>query len=273
MGQFPSFVGRHRACALRPRPPLSLDLLTVFLLLLAGFVAGGINAIAGGGSLLTLPLLIFIGLPPTVANATNRIGVLLGGVGATVTFHRRQLIPWAWVRFGLPPALAGVALGTWSAMQIGDVAFERVLALVLVATAGWMIWHPLEPSLEGSADLPEGSRRWLVRLAFLGLGWYGGFIQAGIGFLFLALLATCRLDLVRANAIKNTLVLAFTVLAVVIFAFAGMIDWTAGLVVAAGQYFGSALGVHLQILKGQAWVRNVLTVMIVLFAIRLVLGG
>ena len=77
----------------------------------------------------------------------------------------------------------------------------------------------------------------------------------------------------RANAIKNTLVLAFTIVAVAIFAFAGMIDWTAGLVVAVGQYFGSALGVHLQILKGQAWVRNVLTLMIVLFAIRLVVGG
>lgn len=252
---------------------MSLDPLNVLMLLLAGFVAGGINAIAGGGSLLTLPLLIFIGLPPTVANATNRIGVLLGGVGATVTFHRRRLIPYEWVHFGLPPALAGVALGTWSAMQIGDVAFERMLALVLVATAGWMIWHPIEPSLEGSAELPRGGRRWLVRLALLGLGWYGGFIQAGIGFLFLALFAACRLDLVRANAIKNTLVLAFTIVAVVMFAFAGMIDWTAGLVVAAGQYVGSTLGVHLQILKGQAWVRNVLTVTIVLFAIRLVMGG
>jgi uncharacterized membrane protein YfcA len=252
---------------------VSFDLLTIALLAAAGFVAGIINAVAGGGSLLTLPLLIFIGLPPTVANATNRIGVLVGGVGATVTFHRKGLIPGAWVRFGFPPAVVGVALGTWSAMTIGDVAFERVLAFILVATAGWMVWKPIEPSLEGTLALPSGRRRWWVRLAFFGIGWYAGFIQAGVGFLFLALLAGCGLDLVRANAIKNSLVLAFTVLAVVIFSFAGLLRWPAGLIVAVGQYFGSALGVHLQVLKGQAWVRNVLTVMIVLFALRLLFGG
>jgi uncharacterized membrane protein YfcA len=251
---------------------LSEQILTALLLAGAGLVAGVINAIAGGGSLLTLPLLIFVGLPPTVANATNRIGVLVGGVGATVTFQRRGLIPWHWVRFGALPAFAGVATGTWAAMTIGDVAFEKVLAFVLVATAGLMIWRPVQPGAEGTDALPEGAKRWWVRLGFFGLGWYGGFIQAGVGFLFLALLAGCGLDLVRANAIKNTLVLAFTTLALAIFASAGLLDWTAGLIVAAGQYFGSWLGVHLQILKGQAWVRNVLTVMVVLFALRLLFG-
>ncbi len=249
------------------------QILTPVLLALAGLAAGVINAIAGGGSLLTLPLLIFVGLPPTVANATNRIGVLVGGIGATVEFQRRRLIPWSWVRFGALPSFLGVAAGTWAAMAIGDVAFERVLAFVLVATAGWMIWKPVDPPAEGTDALPEGAKRWWARLAFFGLGWYGGFIQAGVGFLFLALLAGSGVDLVRANAIKNTLVLAFTALAVAIFAYAGLMDWTAGFIVAIGQYVGSAFGVHLQILKGQAWVRNVLTVTIVIFALRLLFGG
>lgn len=249
------------------------DILTPLMLVGAGLVAGTVNSIAGGGSLLTLPLLIFVGLPSTVANATNRIAVLVGGIGATGSFQKRGLIPWAWVRFGLPPALVGVGVGTWGAMRIGDVAFERVLAAILIAAAAWMIWNP-PPPLAGENPLePERERRWLLVAAFFGLGLYSGFIQAGIGFLFLALLAANGLDLVRANAVKVPLILAFTVLAVAIFTYNGLMDWSAGLMLAAGQFFGAKLGVHLQVLKGQEWVRKVLTVTIVIFAVRLIVGG
>lgn len=245
------------------------ELLIALMLAAAGFVAGAINSIAGGGSLLTLPLLIFVGLPPTVANASNRIAIFIAGIGATMSFHKRDLIPFEWVRFGLPPALVGVVLGTWGATQIGDVAFERVLAVVLVLGAAYMIWRPGEVPEGLAAPIPEGSRRWLLRIAFFGLGCYSGFIQAGVGFLFLALLSSNGLDLVRANAVKIPLVLVFTMLSVVLFWMNGLLDWRAGLSLAAGQFFGAKLGVHLQVLKGQAWVRNVLTVAIVVFAIRL----
>lgn len=249
------------------------DFVTPLLLLGAGALAGTLNSIAGGGSLLTLPLLIFIGLPPTVANASNRIAIFVGGIGATTSFHRRRLIPFAWLRLALPPALAGVVLGTWGAIRIGDVAFERVLAVVLVVAATWIIWHPVE-SLEGvAARPPEGGKRWLLIGAFFALGLYSGFIQAGIGFLFLALMSANGLGLVRGNALKAPLILAFTGLAVLLFAFNDMLDWVAGGNLAIGQFFGAKLGVHLQVLKGQAWVRNVLTVAIVAFAVRLLIGG
>jgi uncharacterized membrane protein YfcA len=247
------------------------DLLTTLMLIGAGFVAGTINSIAGGGSLLTLPLLIFIGLPATVANGTNRIAIFVGGIGATTSFHRRKLIPFAWVKFGLPPALVGVVLGTWAAVEIGDVAFERVLAGILVLAAAWMIWHPVTPPEQTEAFAPDPEKRWLLMGAFFLLGCYSGFIQAGIGFLFLALLSANGLDLVRGNAVKVPLILAFTALAIPLFALGGNLDWVAGLSLASGQFFGAKLGVHLQVLKGQAWVRNVLTVAIVIFAIRLVL--
>ena len=250
---------------------MSFDLLTTLMLIGAGFVAGTINSIAGGGSLLTLPLLIFIGLPATVANGTNRIAIFVGGIGATTEFHRRKLIPFAWVKFGLPPALVGVALGTWAATEIGDVAFERVLAGILVLAAAWMIWHPVTPPEHTETLAPDPEKRWLLMSAFFLLGCYSGFIQAGIGFLFLALLSANGLDLVRGNAVKVPLILAFTALAIPLFALGDNLNWVAGLSLAAGQFFGARLGVHLQVLKGQAWVRNVLTVAIVLFAIRLVL--
>ncbi len=250
---------------------VSFDFLTSVMLVGAGFVAGTINSIAGGGSLLTLPLLIFMGLPATVANGTNRIAIFVGGIGATTSFHRRGLIPAAWVKFGLPPALLGVALGTWAATEVGDVAFERVLAAILVLAAAWMIWRPVTPPEESGTLAPDPAKRWPLSGAFFLLGCYSGFIQAGVGFLFLALLSANGLDLVRGNAVKVPLNLAFASLAIPLFALGGNLDWSAGLSLAAGQFFGAKLGVHLQVLKGQAWVRNVLTVAIVIFAVRLVL--
>lgn len=249
------------------------DIVTPVLLVGAGLVAGTINAIAGGGSLLTLPLLIFIGLPPTVANATNRIGVFIGGIGATRSFHKRDLIPYDWIRMAIGPSFVGVLLGTWAAMEVGDVAFERILAGVLVLAAAYMIRRPADPPEDGEAAKPRHERRWLLRAGFVGLGFYSGFIQAGVGFLFLALLSGSGLDLVRGNAVKVLTILILALVSIPIFALGGMMDWTAGLLLAAGQYFGGVLGVHLQVLKGQAWVRNFLTVTIVLFALRLFLGG
>ncbi|MDE3004356.1 MAG: sulfite exporter TauE/SafE family protein [Gemmatimonadota bacterium] len=251
---------------------MPFDFLTTVSLIGAGFLAGTINSIAGGGSLLTLPLLIFTGLPATVANGTNRIAIFAGGIGATTSFHRRKLIPFAWVKFALPPALIGVALGTWGANTIGDVAFERILAGILVLTAVWMVWHPVTPPDFAELSAPDPEKRWLLMGAFFLLGVYSGFIQAGVGFLFLALLSAQGLDLVRGNAVKVPLILAFTALAIPLFALGNNLDWIAGLSLASGQFFGAKLGVRLQVLKGQAWVRNVLTVAVLVFAIQLVFG-
>lgn len=247
-------------------------ILTTLLLIGAGFFAGILNAIAGGGSLVSLPLLIFVGLPATVANATNRIALFIGGIGATHSFARRDLIPTAWFKLAIPPALLGVVLGTWGATQVGDVAFERVLAAVLLLAAVLIMWQPLKV-MEGAEvpDPPTGAKRWLLLLTFFGLGIYSGFIQAGVGFLFVALFASQGIDLIRANGIKAPLILMFTGLAMVLFMFTGLLNWVAGLSLAAGQFFGAKFGVRLQVLKGQKWVRTVLIVTIVAFSLRLLL--
>lgn len=252
---------------------VSQELMTPLLLVGAGLLAGTLNSIAGGGSLLTLPLLIIIGLPPTLANATNRIAIFIGGIGATTSFHRRSLIPTAWLKLALPPALMGVVLGTWGALRIGDVAFERVLAVVLVTAAAWLIWHPVKSPAVGNVIPPEGRKRVILMGAFFFIGIYSGFIQAGIGFLLIALTTANGLDLIRGNAFKAPLLLAFTGLAVILFAANGMLDWAAGLNLALGQFFGAKLGVHLQVLKGQAWVRNVLTAAILVSVIQLLIVG
>lgn len=246
---------------------------TALLLLGAGALAGVLNSIAGGGSLLTLPMLIFVGLPATVANATNRIALFIGGIGATHSFAKRELIPGDWLKIGLPPSLVGVVFGVWGATRIGDVAFERVLAVILLLAAGFIVWRPL-PVTGGQVHPPPrgtAKHRWLM-LGFFGLGAYSGFVQAGVGFLFTAMLAAQGLDLVRANGVKAALILAYAGLAIVLFWFTGLLDWVAGLTLSVGQFFGSKAGVRLQVLRGQEWVRMVFILAIVGFSLQLVFG-
>jgi uncharacterized membrane protein YfcA len=246
---------------------------TSLILFLVGLVAGTLNVIAGGGSLLTLPVMIFLGLPPTVANGTNRVAILIQNVGATWSFHRRKLISKEWVFLAVPPALVGVVLGTLAAVRIGDLTFQRILAVILVAVAAWTVWHPLKPPEEGDALPPTGGKRWAFAAFFFMVGAYGGFIQAGVGFMILAVTTAGGLNLIRGNALKVTLVLAFTPLALVVFAWSGKVDWAMGFALAAGNFLGAMAGVRLQIQKGHKWVRNVVTVTIVVFAVRLLFSG
>ena len=250
------------------------DALTSSLLLfLAGLVAGTLNVIAGGGSMLTLPVMIFLGLPPTVANGTNRVAILIQNVGASWSFHRRKLISREWLILAVPPAVVGAVLGTLVAVRIGDLAFQKILAVILVGAAAWTVWRPVNPPEEGAPLPPAGRRRWAFATFFFLVGVYGGFIQAGVGFIILAVTSAGGLNLIRGNALKVALILAFTPLALALFAWSGKVDWAMGLALAAGNFLGAMAGVRLQILKGHRWVRNVVTVTIVVFAVRLLFGG
>jgi uncharacterized membrane protein YfcA len=250
------------------------DALTSSLLLFfAGLVAGTLNIIAGGGSMLTLPVMIFLGLPPTVANGTNRVAIVIQSVGATWSFHRRKLISREWVLLAVPPALVGVVIGTLAAVRIGDLAFQRILAVILVGAAAWTVWRPIKPPEEGEALPPSGARRWAFVAFFFLVGAYGGFIQAGVGFIILAVTSAGGLNLIRGNALKVTLILGFTPVALAVFAWTGKVDWAMGFALAAGNLLGALAGVRLQILKGHKWVRRVVTLIIIAFAIRLLFGG
>jgi len=247
-----------------------MTLLTISLLLfLVGLIAGTLNVIAGGGSLLTLPILIFLGLPPTVANGTNRLAILVESIGAAWSFHRRDLITKEWLLIAVPPALVGAVLGTMVAVNIGDLAFQRILAVILVGAAAWTLWHPGELSEKKNPGIPEGTRRYAYAAVFFLIGIYGGFIQAGVGFVILAATSMAGLNLIRGNALKVIVVLTFTPLALALFAWSGKVDWVMGSALAAGNLLGGLAGVHLQVMKGQKWVRSVVTLTIILFAIRL----
>lgn len=252
---------------------LSHMLFTPLVLFTVGLVAGTLNVIAGGGSMLTLPVLIFLGLPATVANGTNRVAIVVQSVGASWRFGQKGVIPRRWLVLAVPPALLGTILGTWGAVRIGDVAFQRILAGVLVLAAAWSLWRPEEPSEDEDPVPPSGARRWMFVFAFFLVGAYGGFIQAGVGFVILAVTSAAGLDLVKGNALKVALVLAFTTVALVLFALSGKVDWAMGAALAVGNFLGGLFGVHLTVLKGHRWVRRVVTATIVVFAVRLFWAG
>lgn len=238
---------------------------------------GTINVIAGGGSFLSLPVLIFFGLPPTVANGTNRVGILLQNLGAVWGFSRHGVLDWRWVLWGALPASVGAVGGSLAALAVGDQAFKKILAGLMIALTLWTLWDPLKKRQQragaGGRGKGERPRRWALVLGFGVVGAYGGFVQAGVGFLVLAATTLAGLDLVRGNAVKVLSILAFTVISLAIFAFSGKVDWVLGLALAAGSLLGGQLGVRLTVLKGHAWIRIVVTVAVIAFAVKLLLPG
>ncbi len=241
----------------------------LIILFVAGCTAGTLNVLAGGGSLLTVPILIFLGLPATVANGTNRLAILAQNVGASWNFHRRGLLEPSWLKAALPATLMGAVSGAWAATRVSDDQFQRALAIAMVGIAVWMLLQGRAPASR-DADVPSPrSDRPSFHLGWLLVGIYGGFIQAGLGFVILAVISATGLDLVRGNALKVTLVLAFTPFTLALFARAGMVDWRLGTALALGNLVGGQLGVHLTVLKGQAWVRKVVVAAVVVFAVRL----
>ncbi len=246
------------------------------LLVVVGSVAGVINVVAGGGSFLTLPVLIFMGLPAVVANGTNRVAILLQNVGAVWGFQRHGVLDWRAVLWAAVPATAGSVLGTWAALVISDEAFKRVLAGLMVAVTLWTLWNPVE---RHRSDRPHETRvstdSWMGLLplgaGFFVVGIYGGFVQAGVGFFILAVTTWVGLDLVRGNAVKVLSVLVFTAVSLGIFAWQGKVHWPMGLALAAGNVAGGLIGVRLTVLKGHAWVKGAVTIAIIVFAILLLI--
>lgn len=234
-------------------------------LLLAGggLVAGVVNTLAGGGSLLTVPLLVVLGLPGTLANGTNRVGILLQSAVAAWRFRQQGV--WD-VRRALPEIGAvavGAVTGAVAVSRLSDAAFERSFGLLMLVL--------LIPTLRRPrTEAPIRPRPLGVRLAvFLGIGLYGGAFQAGVGFLLLFALAWTGYDLVRANGLKVAINTCLTVLAVPIFILAGQVAWPQALALAAGFALGGELGARLAVRGGEALIRPVLAVAVAVFAGRL----
>jgi uncharacterized membrane protein YfcA len=228
------------------------------LVVVAGVLSGVINTLAGSGSLLTLPALILLGLPATVANGTNRVGVLLQNVVAGATFKRSQVLDLRGALLLSIPAVLGSLLGAQVAVNLNEEAMQRAIGAVMVVMLFVILLRP-ERWLQGKLHNLPGGFSWGQGAAMFAIGVYGGFIQAGVGiFLLAALVLSIGYDLVRANAVKIIIVLAFSVSSLLVFANNAQVDWGAGLLLGAGNMVGAWWAARLAVSKGAAWVRWVL---------------
>lgn len=250
------------------------DLALSLGLLAAGVACGLLNVIAGGGSFLTLPLLIFLGLPTVVANGTNRVAIVLQNAAAVWGFDRHRALDWRMGLAAAVPASLGALAGGWLALGVGDAAFKKILAVLM---AGITLWTLLARDGFAPAGGPgaEAGRPWPVQsrvtlaLGFFATGVYGGFVQAGVGFLILAVTSWAGLDLVRGNAVKVLVILISTAVSLLPFAAYGKVDWTLGLWLGIGTVAGGLAGVRLTVLKGHRWVKAFVTVAVIAVAVRL----
>ncbi|MHC4389976.1 MAG: sulfite exporter TauE/SafE family protein [Planctomycetota bacterium] len=245
------------------------------VLVVAGAIAGAINSVAGGGSLLTLPAMIFLGIPGPIANGTNRIGIATQCLAAHRSFVRLGVKREGVARRLVLPTTIGTIVGAYAASHISTERFNLALGVILVAMA-FVVMVDKERWLRTPAQVVENAVQhmdWRHTLLFLGLGLYGGFLQAGVGIFFLAALVLgCGLDVVRANAVKALVMFVYTAFAVGLFAYYGKIDWAAGIALAIGQAIGGTVGARLAVAKGAGWIRVLLILMVLASAAKLILG-
>ena len=242
-----------------------MTLLEGVILALGGAAAGFINTLAGGGSAITIPILTeMVGI--NTANGTNRLAILLANLSALAGFQRGKAVPWQRVAPLILPTVIGAAAGAWVATITSGDVMRKVFAVVLLLVAASVLFRPSRWIEERDVALHEPWRS----LVFLAIGFYGGFVQAGVGFLLLAgLVLGGGLNLVNGNAAKVVLIAAYTPVALLLFARAAQVDLAVGAVLSVGQITGAWVAAHLAITKGAGWVRWVLVVAAVIAAVRL----
>lgn len=242
-----------------------MELIDAALVVGAGLVAGIVNAMAGGGSLLTVALLnVFVGLPGLVANGTNRVGVLVQNASSVASYRKEGVRGFRKAVPVMVPVIAGSLLGSLLVSSVTDETFERIFGILMVPllflslrspkNVGSQInWHPVTTAV-----------------IFFGIGLYGGAFQAGVGLLIVVALSRSGLDLVNANAVKVVVILVLTTIAVPVFIVRGQVDWGFAVVLAFGFAAGGWIGARVAVRGGEKIIKPVLIGAVVALAGRMI---
>lgn len=254
-----------------------MEIWQFFVIFAVGAIAGFVNVLAGGGSILTLPMLIFLGLPPAVANGTNRLAVAVQSIFAVAGFRRKGVSDFKSSLVLSCPALIGGLIGAQIALAVSDLVFKKVLAIIMIFILGFILWDPIRKK-HGNTYQKEDishlslSRRIAIMFFLFFAGIYGGFVQAGVGFLIImALNIIGGLNLVKTNSHKVFIAGINALFSLLIFVFHNKIYWTIGLVLAAGNGLGGWIGSHFAVSKGERFIRIVLTICVTALVLKLLL--
>lgn len=233
------------------------------LLIVGGFAAGVINSMAGGGSVLTVPLLVLAGVPGNNANASNRVGILASSVSAATAFRRLGVQGLAHIRPVLAPTVIGSLVGSYTITRLSDDAFEQAFGLIMIPV---IVLSVRRPKINPDAR-PWSTTTTMIVFFFVGL--YGGAFQAGVGLVMIAALVRSGLDLVTANHVKVIVNIALTLVALPVFIVQGKVEWIPALLLAVGLTSGAWAGAHIAVRGGEKVVRIAMVIAAVLLSGRL----
>ncbi|MGB3468982.1 MAG: sulfite exporter TauE/SafE family protein [Cyclobacteriaceae bacterium] len=245
-----------------------MEVYEILLLIGLGIIAGFINTVAGGGSLLTVPFLIELGLLPTVANATNRVAIVVQNIFAVSGFKSKGVSSFPYSIWLSVSAAIGAFIGARIAVDIDEDTFKKILAIVMIIVILLTIFKPSGKIIK--EEKLSFKRQAVGTFIFFFLGIYGGFIQAGIGFLIIAVLTGVNhFDLAKTNAVKVFVALIYTLTAVIYFTIEGKINWQYGLTLAVGNSIGAWISSRWSVKAGDKYVRWFLIVAVFGLAIKL----
>lgn len=245
-----------------------MEILHLLVIIITGFAAGFINTVAGGGSLLTLPVLIFLGLPPNVANASNRVAIFSQNIFGVLGFRSKGVSSYrvSLILGGI--ALVGAIIGARIAVDIEGDTFNKVLAVVMIVVLVVTIFKPRVRDDQTERTSPK--HMIISGILFFFIGIYGGFIQVGVGFLIIAALTSVNgFSLVKTNSAKMMIVMVYTLSALAVFMIEGTINWFYGLILAVGNSSGAWFASRWSVNKGEKWIKVLLIVAVSVMAIRL----
>ena len=244
-------------------------MLELSLLLITGIATGFLNVMAGGGSMLSVPIMIFLGVPGTIANATNRIAILPQNVSAVWAFYRK-----GFANFRLSFTLGlctipGTITGALIASNVANDQFNHLLAVIMVSVLVIMLLP--QPKTIEINTAPSRNRLIAGHVLMVFIGFWGGFIHIGVGFLLMPVLnRVMQLDLVTTNAHKVMIVLCYTVVALVVFASQLELNWKYGIALGIGTWIGAWIAANMQVKKGIGPVKVTLNIVIIAFIIKLI---
>ena len=249
--------------------------MTLFIfisLFFLGVLVGFINLVSAGGSLITLPTLIFLGLPPTIANGTNRIGILIQNFLGMYQFYKKGLINWKLNFILAIPAVIGSIIGAQYAIELSDDAFNNVLAIVMIVLLILIFLKPQQYiKIEKSSWLVK-NKMIILSIVFIFIGFYGGFIQAGVGFLIIIFLTLLDKEmlLVEMHSVKTVVVTIYLLISTFVFIYNGQINWSYALVLSIGSGIGGWIGGRFAVNVSEKFLQAVLAVIVIVLTLYLI---
>lgn len=244
-----------------------MEVYEIITLIIAGVFVGFINTLAGGGSIISLSVLMYVmGLPASVANGTNRVAIVLQTLTATSTFKKEKILDWRkGLKLGIPSVIGSI-IGAWIAVDMDEDIFEKAMVVIMVFMLAFIFYKP-QIWLKGNESLLERKISPFLMFVFFLIGIYGGFIHVGIGYLLLiAIVMGAGYDLVKANAIKVFIVLMYVPFSLAIFIYNDQVNYLYGFTLAIGNVIGALLASKLAIKNGASFVRWVIVVVVILTA-------